>query len=466
MEFEKYEEQKLDLFILLDDFLKEAKRMWLLALVLIVLGAAGLAGYRYLHYRPSYVATASFTVQVSNPLYGGVSGYNSKTAEQLAKTYPYIISNSVLQNNVKEELGISAIPSISVSATAGSSIITLKVTDSDPQRAYDVLNAVMKYYPELAQFVVGSTEMNLLDESGVPTQPVNSFDLKSSLIKGGMIGGLLWCALALLMALTNNTVHNEDELKQVLNLPCLGQMPNVKVRKDVCPLIFKGKKIPAFTEGIRLLCLRVEKAMGEDQKKVLLISSAISGEGKTTISVNLSIALAKKGKRVLLIDCDLRNPSVAKALQISDNSTNSFIEYLQGSADVRDILIPTEFNNLTIINGGSGKESSAAELLSQEQTAQLIQAARNLFDYVILDTPPCSLLEDAAEIANMADCGLMVIRQDLATRDQIWDGVQRLTDEKLPLIGCAFNGVRKSLSAGYGYGYGYGYGHGYGNKSE
>ena len=66
----------------------------------------------------------------------------------------------------------------------------------------------------------------------------------------------------------------------------------------------------------------------------------------------------------------------------------------------------------------------------------------------------------------MADCGLMVIRQDLATRDQIWDGVQRLTDEELPLIGCAFNGVRKSLSRDYGYGYGYGYGHGYGNKSE
>ena len=85
MEFENYEEQKLDLFILLDDFLKEARRMWLLALVLIVLGAAGLTGYRYLHYRPSYVATASFTVQVSNPLYGNTMNYNSKTAEQLAQ---------------------------------------------------------------------------------------------------------------------------------------------------------------------------------------------------------------------------------------------------------------------------------------------------------------------------------------------------------------------------------------------
>ena len=240
MEFENYEEQKLDLYILLDDFLKEAKRMWFLALVMIVLGAAGLTGYRYLHFRPSYEATASFTVQVSNPLYANVGGYNSKTAEQLAKTYPYIISNSILQNRIKEELGISAMPSISVSTIAGSSIITVAVTDSDPQRAYDVLNAVIQYYPELAQFVVGSTEMSLLDESGLPTQPVNSFNIKINLIKGGAMGGLLWSALALFLVLTKNTVHNEDELKRVLNLPCLGQLPNVKVRKETCPLIFKS----------------------------------------------------------------------------------------------------------------------------------------------------------------------------------------------------------------------------------
>ena len=135
MEYENNEEQNLDLFILLDDFLKEARRTWILALALIVLGAAGLTGYRYLQFRPSYEATASFTVQVSNPLYANVGSYNAKTAEQLTKTYPYIISNSVLQSKVKEELGISVMPSVSVSAIAGSSIITLTVTDSDPQRA-------------------------------------------------------------------------------------------------------------------------------------------------------------------------------------------------------------------------------------------------------------------------------------------------------------------------------------------
>jgi Mrp family chromosome partitioning ATPase len=80
----------------------------------------------------------------------------------------------------------------------------------------------------------------------------------------------------------------------------------------------------------------------------------------------------------------------------------------------------------------------------------------------MLDPPPCSLLPDAAEVAEYAEAGLIVIRQDYAARDQIVDGIQRLGDSKLPIIGYVFNNVRKSLSSGYGYGYSYGYS--YGNK--
>lgn len=467
MEFEEKEEQKLDLFVLLDDFLKEAKRLWMLAVLLIAAFAAGLTGYKYLTYRPTYVATAAFTVRVSNPLYASVSGYNSKTAEQLAKTFPYIVSNSVLQTQVKKELGITSMPKISVSSTAGSSIITLAVSDADAQKAYDVLNAVMKYYPELAEFVVGSTEMTLLDESGLPTAPSNPFSFKSPLIKGALIGAMLWCAMILLLALTKNTIHNEEELKRVLNVPCLGALPDVKVTsKMICPLIHKGKKAPGFTEGVRLLRLRVEKAMEEEGKKVLLISSAIPGEGKTTIAVNLAISLAKREKRVLLIDCDMRNPSVAKALQMP--SRNSLPEYLRGKVTIKDVITPTEVENLHIICGGPGGKSGTAEMLSHERTARLIQAASNMYDYVILDTPPCSMLADAAEMAEMADCGLMVIRQDLASKDEILDGIQRLGDGELDMLGCAFNGVHKGLSSGYGYGYSYGYGYdyGYGSKNK
>lgn len=464
MELEEKDGQKLDLFVLLDDILKAARRHLALGLALIAMCSAFMTYRSYRSYVPVYAATASFTVKIANPLYASVSSYNVKTAEQMAATFPYILTSSVLQTRVQEHLGISSMPSISVTASSGTSIITMTVKDTDPQKAYDVLNAVILYYPEIAEFVVGSTVLVLLDESGVPTAPTAGFDAAVPAKKGALTGAALWMVLLSVLVLSKNTIHNETELAQVVNSPCMGHIPYIKVPAKVpCPLIHKTTRHSGFAESIRLLRLRVEKSMTEQGKKVLLVSSAISGEGKTTVSINLAVSLATRGKRVVLIDCNLRNPSVAKALNAAAGP--GMIDYLEGSITIRDMLLPTEFENLYVISGGNGRNDSTA-LLNHERTARLIQAARNLFDYVILDTPPCSLLADAAELAELAEVGLMVIRQDFASRDQILDGVQRLTEGKLSLLGCTFNNVHKAISGNYGYGYGYGYGRSYGYGSR
>ena len=453
MEFEDNEIRKLDLLTLVDDCLKLAKRFVLVAVALVLICSGLFTGRAYLGYRPVYTASASFTVRVANPLYSKVNSYNIKTAEQMSKTFPYIIGSGVLHARVKEHLGITSLGSISVSANANTSIITMSVKDQDPQRAYDVLNAVIECYPDVAEFVVGPTVLTLLDESGVPTHPSNPLNLTNALRNGIVVGAGLWVALILLLAMVRSTIHNEEELNKLLNTPCMGTLPSIRLSgKNRCPLITSKGHMPGFSESVRVLRVRVERAMAEQNKRVLLVSSAIPGEGKTTVSVNLALSLAKKGHRVLLIDCDLRNPSVAPSLQISPQL--SMVDYLSEKSNVREVITPTKFQNLSIISGGSGKHPNATEMLSQERAQRLLYAARNLFDYVILDTPPCSLLADAAEIAASADCSLMVIRQDFASRNQILDGVQRLSDTGLPLIGCAINGISKSFAGHYGYGYG------------
>ena len=143
MENEEKAIQKLDIFTLFEDFLRQAKRMWLLGLALILLCSLGLTVMRRWSYQPVYEAYASFTVRVANPLYASVSSYNEKTAQVMADTFPSILTSDLLRNRVMEELGISGVPTMTVSAEAQSSILTLTVRDSDPQRANDVLNAVI-----------------------------------------------------------------------------------------------------------------------------------------------------------------------------------------------------------------------------------------------------------------------------------------------------------------------------------
>lgn len=458
MEFDEREVQKLDLMVLLEDFVREARRLWLIGLALVVV----LGAYRGIQakrsYSPVYQASATFTVKVADPLYADVSTYNMKTAEQMAKTFPHILNSGLLENKVKESLGIPYMPSVSVSVLPNSSVITLRVTDSDPQRAYDVLNGVIAHYPEIAEFVVGATVLQLLDESGVPTGPINYLDVRSTMMKGAILGAGGWLLLVLLFAMTKNTIHNEEMLSRLLNFDCFGKVPSVKVPgRDACPLIHAGRRKPEFSEAIRATRLRVERAMEQGEKKVLLVSSAIPGEGKTTISVNLAMAMARRGKRVLLIDCDLRSPSVAKALRVK--TRHSLVDFLTGKMMLRELLCPTETENLFIIPGGAGG-GKGTDLITRERGTSMIQAARNLFDFVILDTPPCSMLADAAEVAALADAGLLVVRQDYASRDQIIDGVQRLSDADLPMIGWVFNYVERSLPTGSDYGYSAVYGYG------
>ena len=464
MELEEREEQKLDLLVLMEDFLREARRLWTMALMVMLVCAAVMGIWTGQTYRPVYQATATFTVKVADPMYSSVSLYNTKTAEQMAKTFPYILNSGLLEARVREELGISRLPSVAVSVMPSSSVITLTVRDSDPQRAYDVLNAVIKHYPQIAEYVVGATVLALLDESGVPAAPANVRNVKKAAIQGAVIGLALWILFVLVMAMSKSTIHNEDMLRKRVNFDCFGRVPAVKVPStEPCPLLHKGRRKPEFSEAIRAIRMRVERTMDAEGKKVLLISSAIPNEGKTTISVNLAMAMARRGKRVVIVDCDLRNPSVAKSLKLQCD--RSLVDYLEGRMTVRDVLIPTDTENLFVISGGTGS-TTAMDLLPKERGRGMVQAVRTLFDFVILDTPPCSLLADAGEVATLADAGMLVVRQDYASQDQILDGVQRLGDADLPMIGWVFNRAEKTISSGQGYGYGDAdsYGYGFGKK--
>lgn len=451
---------QIDIMELLRGLWRSCRHLLVEGIILIVAVTSLMCVQTWRSYSPRYQASASFTVKVTNPFYASQQYYNTSVAEQMAETFPYILTSGVLSQQVKETLGISYVPSISASAMGNTNIFSLTVTSSDPQLAYDVLNCVMEIYPSVAEFVVGPTTMTLLSESGMPAAPMNSRGLGSALKKGVVLGAGFWLAICLLYALTHQTVNNEEQLGKLVNLTCLGRLPVVRgfrKEKDIheCPIITEKNDKFGFNESVRLLRVRIERVLAQQESKVLLVTSTIANEGKTTISINLATALAQKGKRTLLIDCDLRNPSVAAVLGGADKA--GLAEYLKGEAAAKNILNRTETSNLYAIFGGK-PVSDPEELLGKKSMQELINAARSNFDCIILDTPPCALMADAAEIGDLADCALLTVRQDFACRRQIIEGVQVLGESGKPIIGCVLNmtaaQIRKNGYSYYGY-YGY-----------
>lgn len=467
--------EKIDLISILSDFLYGIRKLWLLMVILIV----GCSAYSYfstkVSYTPEYVASA--TMSVTTP--GGGGGYiDADTAKQMSEVFPYILTSGALQEVVAQELGMNSVPgNISVSAEDGTNLITISVTSGDAQMAYDVLQQVIKSYPEVAKFVIGETQLKILDETGVPSDTRKEVVIRGSYKRGALKGAVIAFVILCLYVLAKQNVKSKEKLKRYLNLQDLGSIPFIRQKKRKKKkeqgLSLLDARIPIqYTEAIRKLRIRVLNEMEKKNLKTLLITSSVPGEGKTTVSVNLALSLAKQGKRVILVDCDPRNPSVAKLLGDKEEHPG-LAAVLSGDVSVQEALteVDMEEEKLDVLFGGSKKKAKAS-MLGKKEMKNLLEELKSQADIVILDTAPAELLADASMLARHVDAALYVVRYNYTKMAKIRAGIQTLTMSRTNLLGYVFNGDLSEKGKRYGYGYGgyygyrrygyYGYGYGYG----
>ena len=457
--------EKIDLLALVSDFFHRFRQIWWVAVLMTVLFAV-LSYYRVsTSYTPSYTAEATVSVEIVN---GSARG-NQNTAEQMGSIFPYILTSGALSDVIAEDLGTRSVPgSIQVSNISGTNLLTISVTSGNPENAYKVLQSVLKNYPEVAQYVVGQTELTVIDDDGIPVDTGRTSVIRGSMIKGAAAGFGLSMFIILLSALSLRTIRTESELRSMLNLPCLGTLPVCRVkqrrraeRSDINILYDANRG--DYIEAMRLIRTRLERQMTD--KKVLMVTSSISGEGKSTVAANLAISMALKGKKVALVDCDLRNPSLAGIFRLKEKLPG-LVSLLRGKCSLEETLyevkVRDEAIGLTLLPGGE-RESRLVEILGSEAMRSLIAALRERYDIVILDTPPSAILVDAMMLLSYVDAVTYVIMSDYARRRYIFNGVEELTSGDAPIVGCILNGG-KTRSGSYGY-YGYksryGYGYGY-----
>lgn len=450
----KPEEGLIDITEYIADYFRIARRMWAWFLIFILIGAGLFYIKARLSYTPVYTASATFTVNMSQDETLGNSTstfFNNSTAEQMATTFPHILTSGVLRRKVEEDLGpAAASSSISASVLENTNLLTIAVTDRDADRAYAVLQSVVENYPSISEVIVGKTHMEILDETGIPAYPDNPKAFTKSAVKGAIFGMALVAAWVILLMFTRRTIRKEEDIYQRIHSRCLGTIPSISKKRRTKELelprflVMEPKYEDLLQENLRIIRNKIEYHANEYEHKVFLITSAAAGEGKTMISANLALTLARAGHKVTLIDCDLRHPSGRDIFGLEKGQ--GLVDVLNKKAKTKDCMLkPADLDldeNLKFLffPGGESVEDGS-ELLGSHTMQKIIGSARQWADYVILDGAPAGLITDSVVLAQYADAAIFAVRKDFSRVDDILDGMEHLAESHVQMIGCILNGV-------------------------
>ena len=206
----------------------------------------------------------------------------------------------------------------------------------------------------------------------------------------------------------------------------------------------------AYNEAFKTLRTNVEFSTSVDNCKTIMLASALSGEGKTTASINLAVTLAKNGKKVLLCDCDLRRPKVQRYLRIKASAQSGVSTVLNGSCSIDNAIGYLEEHNLYVMLSGP-IPPNPSELLSSEKSKAVIEELKTKFDYIVCDTPPVAIISDAVAFSKYMDGAIIVVRQNYASKREISDAVNKLKAVDTNILGVVFNDYDSKVDANYKY---------------
>ena len=273
------------------------------------------------------------------------------------------------------------------------------------------------------------------------------------------MGILIPLLLVFFIFFISNSVQNIDDITSLTQLPIIGIVGHKEKASNLS--VFERPKSP-LSEAFRAIRTSLQflyKKQNFVGSKTLMLTSSISGEGKTFCSINIATVFALSDKKTIIVGLDLRKPKIFNDFNIKNDS--GVVHYLIGQKTLDEVIQTTHIPNLHVLTSGP-IPPNPSELILGESMKEMIDELKVKYDYVILDTPPVGLVSDALELSQFCDVTLYVIRQNYTKKDMLTLLNNRTKRGELSNVSILFNGYESKAKYGVGYGNGYGYGYGYG----
>ncbi len=292
----------------------------------------------------------------------------------------------------------------------------------------------------------GTNNITIIDKAGVPYDK-HKPRLRNNLAFGLLLGLMLGMGAAFLREFMDDTLKSSDELERITGLPVLGLLPNVKSQSDdqIALLAHVEPRSP-LAEAIRSLRTSLKFSTQYGAPRVTFITSSNPSEGKSSIALNLATAYAQVGGKVLLIDADLRNPSIHHLLKL--DNLEGLTNYLAGAGEAENISRPCLIKQLRVITSGP-IPPDPVELLSGKRMQALLDGSAEEFDHIIIDGPPVIGLADALVLSNLADATILSVQAGKTRKASLLATLKRLERTSGNIIGTLLSRVDQSSNPEY-----------------